>query len=172
MDDLERELKKAFKKATEAYHSINDYAIEIGVIEEKTKRKLATVGITNAQLMFIHENGSPLRHIPARPVLQYTIQDTIKDLLPATLKRIEDGCFNHNWTKADVKLELEKMCVRMQSIARRIIFRSNRLAKNSYGTIKAKGSAQPLVDTGQLGRSITCQLVLLSESKIEINDSG
>lgn len=167
MDDLERVLKEAFKKATETYRSVNDYAIEIGVIEEKTKRKLATVGITNAQLMFIHENGSPLRHIPARPVLQYTIQDTIKDLLPTTLKRIEDGCFNHNWTKADVKVELEKMCVRMQSIARRIIFRSDRLAKNSPGTIKAKGSAQPLVDTGQLGRSITCQLVLLSESKLK-----
>lgn len=172
MDDLERALKEAFEKATETYRSVNDYSIEIGVVEEKTKRKLATVGITNAQLMFIHENGSPLKHIPARPVLQYTIQDVIKTLLPTTLKRIEDGCFNHNWTKADVKLELEKMCVRMQSIARRIVFRSDRLAKNSPATIKAKGSAQPLVDTGQLGRSITCQLVMSSKSGIEINDSG
>lgn len=177
MDDLEKELKKTFEEATKAYRSVNDYIIEIGVVEEKTKRKktkkkLAIVGITNAQLMFIHENGSPLKHIPARPVLQYTIQDTIKTLLPTTLNRIEDGCFNHNWTKADVKLELEKMCIRMQSIARRIIFRSNRLEKDSPGTIKAKGSAQPLVDTGQLGRSITCQLRPLHTSKIEINDSG
>ena len=168
MDDLEKELKKTFEEATKAYRSVNDYIIEIGVVEEKTKRKktkkkLAIVGITNAQLMFIHENGSPLKHIPARPVLQYTIQDTIKTLLPTTL---------NNWTKADVKLELEKMCIRMQSIARRIIFRSNRLEKDSPGTIKAKGSAQPLVDTGQLGRSITCQLRPLHTSKIEINDSG
>lgn len=189
MDDLERELKKAFEQATEAYRSINDYAIEIGVVEENTKRKpekedaekktkgktkqtVASIGITNAQLMFIHENGSPLHHIPARPALQYTIDEAIKTLLPATLKRIEDGCFNHNWTKADVKIELEKMCVRMQSIARRIIFRSNKLEKNSPATIKAKGSDQPLVDTGKLGRSITCQLVLRSEPKIKTNDSG
>ena len=164
-------VKAALNKWASQFNVISKFRLEIGVFTGKSHRKVQ-VGITNAELMFIHENGSPLKHIPARPVLQYTIQDTIKTLLPATLKRIEDGCFNHNWTKADVKLELEKMCVRMQSIARRIVFRSDRLAKNSPATIKAKGSAQPLVDTGQLGRSITCQLVMSSKSGIEINDSG
>ena len=66
----------------EKLNSLPSYEIEIGVISADTNRKeKVRVGVTNAELMFIHENGSPLQHIPARPVLQMTIDYTNKNLL-------------------------------------------------------------------------------------------
>lgn len=186
--DVEKMLDDAVKKMTEAYNSINDYAIEIGVIAADKNRDIHTEtltatksdgstvkmtftlasDITNAELMFIHENGSPLRNLHARPVLQLTIEDALKKLLPDTINRIYDGCFKNSWTKEQVKKELEKMCIRMQNTARNIIYKSNLLAPNAPSTIKAKGSDRPLLDTGQLARSITCRLVLVSS----INNSS
>jgi hypothetical protein len=43
----------------------------VGVPEETTKRK--EDGITNAQLVAIHTKGSPLRNIPARPIIEPAI---------------------------------------------------------------------------------------------------
>lgn len=167
MTDIEKMLDETVKKMTEAYNSINDYAIEIGVIAADNKRTKFNVGINNAELMFIHENGSPLNHIPSRPVLQLTIEDTIKKLLPDTINRIYNGCFKHDWTKEQVKVELEKMCIRMQSMCRKLIFnKDSRLEPNKPRTIKAKGSDVPLLDTGQLARSITCRLVLVANKEI------
>ena len=68
----------------EKFTSIPIYYIEIGVFVEGGKRKKDTgkskkpidvvkLGINNAELMYIHENGSPLNHIPKRPVLKMTI---------------------------------------------------------------------------------------------------
>lgn len=156
--DLQHQLDEAIKQSTEVYNSINNYAIEIGVVSGNTNRK-HTVDITNAELMYIHENGSPLNNIPARPVLQITINKALKTLVPETLDRIFDGCFSKGWTKEDVKQELEKLCIRLQSITRKIIYQSNELAPNAPSTIKSKGSDRPLLDTGQLARSITCRLI-------------
>ena len=164
--DVKKILDEAFEKQKQIFLSVNDYAIEIGVIAGNSKRKkTVSIGITNAELMFIHENGSPLRNIPARPVLEMTIQDAMKDMIPQTVDRIYDGCMNKLWTKEQVKQELEKLCVRMQNHARSIIYRSDRLAPNKPGTIKAKGSDRPLLDTGQLARSITCRLIERSSSE-------
>ena len=171
MKDIEAILKDAFKEATEVYNSINNYAVEIGVLENisrkedkkttKAKAKIIpSTSITNAELMYIHENGSPKRGLPARPVLDYTIAYTSKKLLPETLKRIEDGCFNKNWSKEDVRLELDKMCKRMQNYARQLIYSNDgRLKRNATSTVLLKGFNHPLFKTGQLARSITCRLI-------------
>lgn len=163
--DINEVIEEAIKQERDTYASINDYAIEIGVVSSETNRK-KTISITNAELMFIHENGSSINHIPARPVLEITINDAIKTLLPSTINRIYDGCFKQHWNKEQVRKELEKMCIRIQNMARNIIYKKDsRLSPNSSATIKAKGSDVPLLDTGQLARSITCRLVLLSHIK-------
>ena len=66
-------LEEAYKDALKAYNSIKDYKIEIGVISSNSNRKKQTIDITNAELMYIHEHGSPLRNLPARPVLQLSL---------------------------------------------------------------------------------------------------
>lgn len=138
-----------------------NYVIEIGVLSTETKRKeVVKVGLTNAELMFIHENGSALRHIPARPVLKMTF-DWAKssDLIPKTIANCIGAYIATNSLDA-VDKEMNKFCLKLQNYARQIIYKNDgRLAPNAPSTIARKGDNHPLFDTGQLARSITCRAV-------------
>ena len=145
----------------EKLNSLPSYEIEIGVISADTNRKeKVRVGVTNAELMFIHENGSPLQHIPARPVLQMTIDYANKNLLDKAINKSLAAYMESNFNIEAFELELKKLCMRMESYARKIIYSNDgRLAPNAPSTIAKKGDNHPLFDTGQLARSITCRLV-------------
>ena len=151
-----------FEKEKEILKSLSNYYIEIGVISEKTGRKddKISVGITNAELMNIQENGSPSRNIPSRPILDITIRWAEKNLMPKTLNKIIDGIIYQGWSSSDVEKELNKMCIRMQNYAYESIYDNNGiLAPNSQKVAARKKGNHPLFDTGQLARSITCRLV-------------
>lgn len=151
MNNLFNEILKEFEK-------LPSYDLELGVISSNSSRKNEE-GITNAELMFIHENGSPLQHIPARPILDITINYTDKQLLE---KIIDNSiiAFSKNFDKNDFKKELDKNAIRIENIARKIIYSNEGiLAANSPSVAKAKGGNHPLFDTGQLARSITCRVV-------------
>lgn len=161
MADYIKDVEKRLK-------SLPNYQISIGVFSgDKTRKEIVdeyklgistSGGITNAELMFIHENGSPLKHIPARPVLDLTITYANKNLVQ---KSIVKGATQYILTGniKDLEDELERLCIRMESYARRVIRRSNLLAPNAPSTIKRKGSDRPLLDTGQLANSIRCKLI-------------
>ena len=143
-------------------NALPEYVIEIGVFSIKAKRKVkqtVKVGITNAELMYIHENGSPLQNIPARPVLDMTIRYANQNLLPRTL----DKCITEylkDFDESAIEKELNKLCIRMENYARHIIYDNDgRLAPNSPRVAASKGGNHPLFNTGQLARSITCRLV-------------
>lgn len=143
----------------EALNKLPNYSIEIGVVSNNKKRTKVSYGITNAELMFIHEYGSPLRNLPARPVLQMTIDYTNKHLLQKTI----DKCINKylsSFDEKDVETELKRLCMKMENYARKLIYNNDgRLVPNAPSTIRAKGYNHPLFQTGQLARSITCQLI-------------
>lgn len=73
--------------------TINDLLkmdVLVGIPEEKSPRK-GSGEISNAQLMFIHTNGSPVRNIPKRPVIEPAIEaednkSAIADELEAAAK--------------------------------------------------------------------------------------
>lgn len=154
------DISKLLDSQAKTLNTINDYSIEIGVITSDSKRTTFSVGITNAELMFIHENGSPIRNIPARPVLELTIQYFNETMSKTLIDKCVEGVLNKNWTENDIRLELEKVCIRLQSYARKIIYSNDgRLAANAPSTIARKGDNHPLFDTGQLARSITCKLI-------------
>lgn len=137
------------------------YIIEVGVLSAQSSRKeKVQLGINNAELMFIHENGSPLHHIPARPVLELTIQWANESgLLNKTLDKAIDTFINTGKVE-EVDKVVERMCIKIQSYARKIIYDNDgKLAPNSPRTIKRKGDNHPLFDTGQLARSITCKSI-------------
>lgn len=137
-----------------------EYYIEIGVISGKSKRKFKA-GITNAELIFIHENGSPIRSIPARPVLQMTLDYANKELMKPTIDRCIKAYFR-TFSVDEIEKELNRMCLRMQNYARALIYDNDgRLTENAPSTIKRKGYNHPLFQTGQLARSITCRLIKL-----------
>lgn len=143
-------------------NSIPHYQIQIGVFtansnRKKPRKQTFNIGITNAELMFIHENGSPLRHIPARPVLHMTIQYG-NTLLPSVLQKAFQAFIDNG--EPALERELKKFCLRLENYARDIIYKNDgRLAPNAPNVARAKGGNHPLFNTGQLARSITCQLV-------------
>lgn len=151
-----------FEKESELIESLSKYSIEIGVISEDTGRKeTVSYGITNAELMQIHENGSPIKNIPARPVLDLTIMWTEQYLIKRVLDSIIEGVFEKDWGKVEIERELSRMCIRMENHAREIIYDNDgTLAPNSPRVAKRKKGNHPLFDTGQLARSITCKLCI------------
>lgn len=87
VSDKTAELAKVLKELAkmEAY---------VGIPESKSSRNGGKVN--NAQLMFIHTNGSPLKNIPKRPVIEPAIEAAenkkkIADYLAKSLKALLDG---------------------------------------------------------------------------------
>lgn len=151
-------MTKTIKSVKDVFSLLPEYVIEIGVFSEQTKRKeKVQVGLTNAELMFIHEYGSPLHNLPARPVLQMTIQ-WAKTQLGPVMGQATSAFFKSG--EPAYKKVLDKFALKMEKYARRIIYDNDgRLAPNAPSTIARKGDNHPLFDTGQLARSITCQAV-------------
>ena len=154
----------------EKFREIPTYYIEIGVFVENGKRKkdvkkfkssdTVKLGINNAELMYIHENGSPLNHIPKRPVLKMTIDYAKKYLLKDTLAKAVKSYVENGFDLKAYERELTKMCLKMENYARDIIYSNDgRLAPNTPKVARRKKGNHPLFDTGQLARSITCRLV-------------
>lgn len=143
---------------TDIEFKIPEYVIEIGVITGNTERKV-NVGLNNAELMFIQENGSPVNHIPARPVLQMTLDYANKHLLNNAIDKAINSYLSNNFNIQFLEDELNKLCLRMESYARHIIYDNDgKLVANAPSTIAKKGYNHPLFMTGQLARSITCRL--------------
>lgn len=153
----EIDLEKLFDAASK----LPVYTIEIGVFTVASKRKATVkVGLNNAMLMFIHENGSPLRHIPARPVLKMTIEHANTHLLDSTLTKALDAFIESGFDLAAYERELNKLCIKMENYAQELIYSNDgRLAPNSPAVASKKKGNHPLFDTGQLARSIKCRLV-------------
>lgn len=141
------------------FNILSKFRLEIGVFTLKTKRKIQ-IGITNAELMFIHENGSPIRHIPARPVLQMTIDYVNQNLLQNVIDKCVTIILDKNANEQLIRQELEKLAIKIENYARKLIYSNDgRLAPNAPSVARAKGGNHPLFNTGQLARSITCRVV-------------
>lgn len=140
--------------------TLPQYSIDIGVISETTTRKKEKTGLTNAELLFIHENGSPLQNIPARPVLDMTVNYTKQNLFDGAVRKALLSYLNNNFDKEYLEKELKKLGLKMENYARELIYSNDgRLAPNSPSVIKKKGGNHPLFDTGQLARSITSRVI-------------
>jgi hypothetical protein len=63
-----------------AIQQITKTQVFIGIPESKTSRK--SNDVTNAQLGYIHEFGSPARNIPARPWLIPGVRKAARDYMP------------------------------------------------------------------------------------------
>lgn len=103
-----------------------------------------------AHELYVHENGSPLWNSPPRPVLEPSI-DNIKDEIALQMK----GAVNAALDGSNVQVELEKVGQMGENAARDWFTNpENKWPANSKITIKRKGSDKPLIDTGELRKSI------------------
>ena len=157
---------------------LSNMQVYVGVPEEKTGRKAGPV--TNAQLLYIHTNGSPIQGIPVRAVIEPAIEaPENKKAITEELAQAARAAINGKEPEAKQHLRLAGMTG--QNAARAwFTDPQNGWAPNSLETarskaLKATGKAKerlnehisaggavtdveisrPMIDTAQLRKSIT-----------------
>lgn len=106
---------------------------------------------SQAHELYVHEHGSPLWHSPPRPILEPAIENS-KDQVAELMKDAVGVALNGE----DITPALNKVGMQGQNIARGWFTNpSNKWAPNSEDTIKRKSSDNPLIDKGELRKSIT-----------------
>ena len=65
--------KDGFKQMMEGLDWIEKSGVYIGIPEDESSRE--DEDITNAELLFIHTNGSPINNVPARPVIEPALRE-------------------------------------------------------------------------------------------------
>lgn len=130
----------------------------VGIPQAKNSRRGHGAGnrIGNAELLYIHTNGSPIRGIPARPVIEPAIQASgNKEPIQLELKLAAIAIMSHG-DPAEAFQHLSKAGMIGVNAARQWFFDPrNNWAPNAPSTIRRKGSSQPLIDTGSLRAAIT-----------------
>lgn len=136
----------------------------VGIPQKKTKREKEA--ITNAELLFIHTFGSPINNVPARPVIEPAIKDD-RERLSKMLKASALLYMQGKETEAMDQLKLTGM--RCQNVCRAWFTNTkNNWPPNSPAVAsekRRKGSTdpRPLIDTGELRKSITYVIVKKGE---------
>lgn len=122
----------------------------IGIPEEESSRPGET--ISNAELGYIHEFGSPASNIPARPFLIPGVEQAQKGAA-AILK---EGAQETLSTNKPIDESLDRAGVlASNSVKRQFTSPTNGWPPDSPATIARKGSDRPLIDTAELRRSVT-----------------
>lgn len=149
----EKSFNGGFEGIAQAIKEISNSKVYVGIPEQETSRP--GEGVTNAGLMYIHTHGSQLRHIPARPVIEPAIEvEDNKNKITNLLGSVANAAMDGDKAKAEIQL---KKTGQFGSNAAKRWFRDprNNWPPNAPSTIAAKGSDRPLIDIGELRRSIT-----------------
>ncbi len=146
-----RETDKQLQAVQKSIKELKKIDVLVGIPQEEAGREQND--ITNAELLYIHTNGSPANNIPPRPVVEPAIQDSKEEigtlLKEAILKALEgdtDGAMA-GMERAGTQGE--------NAVKGWFTNPKNNWAENAESTKKRKGSSKPLIDTGQLRKSIT-----------------
>lgn len=125
--------------------------IYVGIPQNESSRKGEP--INNAELLFIHTNGSPIKGIPARPVLEPAINEH-KERISASFKEIYAATAVNNQSERERAIHRTGLIA--QNACREWFTNpKNNWSPNNPATIRRKGSDRPLIDTGELRKSIT-----------------
>ena len=144
-------------KVAKAMNFMMENEVYVGISDETTTREKGEP-VTNAELLYIHTNGSPVNNIPARPVIEPAIKDDkerLSKMMESAFLTAEKG----DTEGALRKLKLAGM--RAQNVCRAwFVNPKNGWPPNSPEVAarkRAKGSTnpKPLIDTGELRKSIT-----------------
>lgn len=123
--------------------------ILVGIpMEERNSQKA-----TNAEKLYYNSMGSPLKKIPSRKVLEPAIEDKLDEIGFELNKGVVMGLVagEEEMDKAYNRAGLmaQQACVNWFDNPK------NNWAPNAPYTIKQKGSDSPLIDTGEMRKSIT-----------------
>ncbi len=154
------------------------YHVQVGIFGEKTVRKNSS-GLTNAEVGFIHEMGSPTRGIPRRSFLLDTftlhgrelekaiapivdtlfkkgkIEEYLKQVSLAATNLVDEAFATGGWG-AWPPDAYATVLRKLRSTGMSLLRRRMAAMKGSVGA--HKGIDQTLIDTGQLAQSISARV--------------
>lgn len=151
-------VKYDFTKLNKFVKSLSEKkVVQVGIFGKKNTRrdKEEQKILTNSEIGAIHEFGSFSRGIPARSFLRMPISTKGKEILkqiPDVSEQLSEG--------TGVVVILKQLGISCMGIVQ-MAFASRGFGQwppNTPATISRKGSSQPLIDTGQLRRSITSRV--------------
>jgi hypothetical protein len=110
--------------------------------------------INNAQLVYIQTNGSILKNIPARPIIEPAIKNK-DNLALLTSELILAAEASLDGRPEDVTKHLKRTALLAEGLVRRwFTDPRNHWAPNAPETIRRKGSDRPNIDTAEMRKSI------------------
>ena len=148
-----KESVEAIKNLIEGFNYFNSHEVVVGIPEDTNVER--EEGISNAELLYLHEQGIPSHNVPPRPVLKPAIaQEKVQEQIE---KLMHDGAkaslvFGN---KEAARKSFEKAGMVGRDACKKYITDGNNLAPNAPSTIAWKGSSKPLIDTGSMLNSIT-----------------
>jgi hypothetical protein len=112
-------------------------------------------GISNAELAMIHYSGAPEINLPARDFISPAI-NAVRDKVATRLQKAADAALDGDDKAVEKQLNAAGITA-VNSIKSTIT--TGDFTPLKPATIKRKGSDHPLIDTGELLRSITYVIV-------------
>lgn len=111
-------------------------------------------GMSNAQLAYIHDNGSPARNIPARPFFEVGIREGTPEIM-ALARQAASQALAQGRSGAQSRRHAMELVgdAAVNAVKRKIL--ENDFVPLKRATVRRKGHDQALIDTGELYDSIT-----------------
>lgn len=132
------------------------FSIKVGIMGSNAQRKNGEGPLSNAEIGFINEFGSYSKKIPPRSFLQMPLRLYLADYLlkkkAFSQQAIDEAVKNGTLLDLAKKVGIVAEEVIQQAFATRGF---GQWKPNAHSTVKSKGSDSPLIDTGELRRSIT-----------------
>lgn len=157
------ERSAARKKSSEPTNAQLAFLHTHGVRDSSMRRimgvkMLKGASYSEALQMYLHSHGDPLWQIPPRPIIEPAIEAN-QEAIEVELRQAAEAAM-------DGKKELMQRYLNRAGLLAQNFVRAwftdprNGWPPNAPSTIRRKKSAQPLIDTGQLRKSITYVLAL------------
>lgn len=129
-------------------HELIKNEVLVGVPQDKARRQEGAM--TNASLVYIHDNGSPAQNIPARPFMRPGIKSAA-ERINLLMRQTANAALNGNREK--VRQGLESVGLVAQNSIRSKI--NEGIPPPLKHPRRGKTRNKPLIDTGQMRNAIT-----------------
>ena len=134
------------------------YRARVGILGGHAAR--TENGINNAELGVIQMFGSMTKNIPPRDFLLFPLEHKKRELI----RSLGTGSMKNAFQRGDYERMFELLGVKAEEIIQQAFETGGfgRWPANKPSTIASKGSSAPLIDTGQLRRALTSDVVTKS----------
>ena len=144
-----------FDRLAQIIRELPSKRVRLGLLGNKAAR--TEPGPNNPEIGLVHEFGSKTKGIPERSFIRFPLMTH----LPEEMRKVGPRRWVNSFLKAGVQATLTKLGIVCEAIVQKG-FETHGYgtwAPNSPRTIARKGSAAPLIDTGEMRRAVTHDIV-------------